>query len=79
METDEKEAGPVGDKPEAAKAKEPEPTSYKLDNPSRMVPTQQKFVVLEPNSRWAPIHKNRPIAGILVLKDLRPGQTPRSF
>lgn len=77
METDEEGPGkarPAGDKAEAAPAKEPEPSMYKLDNPSRVVPTQQKFVALEPNSRWAPIHKNRPIAGIIVLKDLRPGE-----
>ncbi len=77
METDDKEAGKepeaAGDKAEAAPAREPEPSSHKLDNPSRVVPTQQKFVALEPNSRWVPIHKNRPIAGIIVLKDLRPG------
>ena len=77
METDEKEAGKepeaAGDKAEAAPAKELEPSSHKLDNPSRVVPTQQKFVALEPNSRWVPIHKMRPIAGIVVLKDLRPG------
>ncbi|CAL8468543.1 g8083 [Coccomyxa elongata] len=78
METDDKEAvkepEAAGDKAEAVPAKEPEPSSHKLDNPSRVVPTQQKFVALEPNSRWVPIHKNRPIAGIIVLKDLHPGE-----
>lgn len=86
METDEKEpdneeAGKEGpaaaadDQADGAApaAKEPEPSSYKLDNPSRVVPTQQKVVALEPNCRWVPIHKHRPVAGIIVLKDLRPG------
>jgi hypothetical protein len=78
METDDKEAGKQeeGSKQsaDAKQSKEPEAMSYKLDNPSRVVPGQQKFVAWDEASRWRPIQSGHPISGVLVVKDTRPGQ-----
>jgi 26S proteasome regulatory subunit RPN2 C-terminal domain len=54
-----------------------EPSSYELSNPSRVVPAQEQFISLDPEGRWAPVHQGAK-AGILVLKDKRPG-VRRSF
>ena len=90
MDTDEKEASKEGggaadmeamadddkDGKEEKAPAAPEPGSCKLDNPSRVTPGQQKFVAFEEGSRWRPIHAARPVSGIIVLKDLRPGPAP---
>ena len=85
METDQKEgvaeaepsknqdAGGEGSEGAKEKARAPEALSYRLDNPSRVTPAQQKFVVYEEASRWRPIHASRFVTGIIVLKDLQPG------
>lgn len=81
METDEKEAGEQADASKQAKedpkaaapSKEPEATSYKLENPSRVAPGQRKFVAWEEGARWKPIQSGHPISGILVVKDTRSG------
>jgi 26S proteasome regulatory subunit N2 len=69
--------GGKGNDGTAAPKKEPaaaqEPGSFRLNNPCRVTPAQRKYVALEPGCRWRPIHAGRPISGILVLKDLRPG------
>ena len=68
-----------GGKAAAAKEepKQAEPAAFKLENPCRVTPAQRKFVAFEPGSRWRPIHAARPVSGILVLKDQRPGWRPR--
>jgi hypothetical protein len=77
METDEKDekegAEASKDGEEAGKPKAPEALSYKLDNPSRVTPAQQKFVAHDEASRWRPIHPGRQVTGIIVFKDLQPG------
>ncbi len=77
METDETDgkegAEATKEGEEAAKPKAPEALSYKLDNPSRMTPAQQKFVAYDEASRWRPIHPGRQVTGIIVFKDLQPG------
>ena len=51
----------------------PEPGSYKLENPARVVPAQQRFVSFDPQARWRPLREGQPAAGIVVLKDHHPG------
>ncbi len=36
---------------------------------------QERFIELDPASRWVPIKQRRAAAGILVLKDRRPGES----
>jgi len=60
---------------EAAKPKAPEALSHRLDNPSRVTPAQQKFVIYDEASRWRAIHPGRPVTGIIVWKDLEPGES----
>ena len=78
METDQKEgaaeAAKEGEEAEATKAKAPEALSHALDNPSRVTPAQQKFVAYDEASRWRPIHSSRPVTGIIIFKDLQPGE-----
>jgi len=66
LDTDNK---PVVDlKPKKAK----EPTSFLLTNPSRLIPTQVRFISLQPNQRYAPIRSRTTPSGIIVLKDFDP-------
>ena len=67
------DASKEGEKAEAAKPKAPEALSHRLDNPSRVTPAQQKFVIYDETSRWRAIHPGRPVTGIIVFKDLEPG------
>lgn len=57
---------------EAPKPKEIEPTSFKLENPARVVPGQRRFVAFLPDSRWQPVRAAP--SGFVVLKDTTPGE-----
>lgn len=64
----EKPAAPVETKPKKVK----EPTSFALTNPSRLIPSQTRFVSLQESQRYVPIcRRNRP-AGIVMLFDTDP-------
>lgn len=56
---------------EAAAAKQPEPTSFTIDNPARVVPHQRKFVSIPADQRFQPIKPAT--AGFVVLRDTAPG------
>lgn len=51
-------------------AKEP----YEIENMSRVLPAQLKYVTFPKNSRFVPLKKFRSICGIVVLKDLEQGK-----
>lgn len=71
------EAGGEGAEEDPKKeAAEPEPGSYQIANPARVVPAQEKFVAPAEGQRWVPVHPGAR-AGFIVLKDLRPGVLPR--
>ena len=63
------------DKQPAADAKPKkvkEPTFFQLSNPSRLIPTQSRYVSLQEEQRYVPIcRKTRP-AGIVMLLDTDP-------
>jgi 26S proteasome regulatory subunit N2 len=61
-----------GKKEEAAA---PEPGSYEVPNPARVVPAQEKFMAVPPEQRWQPVAPAAR-AGFMVMKDLRPGRFP---
>eukprot|EP00854_Cymbomonas_tetramitiformis_P002915 gene2915-3727_t len=67
METDEPSARVAS--PEDA----PEPTSEQLENPARVVPTQEKYVRFQEGIgvRYVPLKRNPP-SGIIIMKDTRP-------
>jgi 26S proteasome regulatory subunit N2 len=49
-----------------------EPTSFSMSNPSRLTPSQSRFVSLQEDQRYVPIcRQNRP-AGIVMLLDTDP-------
>ena len=76
METDEADrAAEKAETPEAqvAAEKKKEPATHLLDNPARVVPAQQGLVSFPPDGRWQPLRQSKAVAGILVLKDTRPG------
>jgi hypothetical protein len=55
---------------------EPEPTSFKISNPSRLLPTQVKYLSLDPAARYVPVCRRNGRAvlpvGIVVLADANP-------
>lgn len=58
---------------EGKEAKEkPEPNSFTVDNPARVVPAQERFVSFPPDGRHQPIQSRR-TAGILIMRDTKPG------
>ena len=61
-----------GDKASKA-AKEPEPTSFKLENPARVVPGQRRYVGFISDSRWKPVRPSP--SGFVVLKNTTPGES----
>ena len=49
-----------------------EPTSFSMTNPSRLIPSQARFVSLQEGQRYVPVcRQNRP-AGIVMLRDTDP-------
>lgn len=52
----------------------PEPTSYKIQNPARVVPAQEKFLTAAGTMRWQPVRSEGFRAGFIVMKDLTPGE-----
>ncbi|KAL4423070.1 hypothetical protein ABPG77_005875 [Micractinium sp. CCAP 211/92] len=56
---------------EGAKAAQPEPSSFTVDNPARVAPAQRKYITFPEGQRFQPI---RPApSGFVVLKDTQPG------
>lgn len=50
-----------------------EPGTHMLDNPARVVPEQEKYIAFpQLNARFVPLKSSS--AGIVMLKDLRPGE-----
>eukprot|EP00798_Chlamydomonas_sp_ICE-L_P002207 gene2207-33767_t len=72
MDTDAPGTATPGEEVAEAPKKE-EPSSFVMENPGRVVPAQVKFISFSADSRWAPVKRDSP-AGILVLKDLTPGE-----
>lgn len=61
-------------KPKAADAKaeaEAEPDFEILENPARVLPTQERAISLLPDARYVPVTPGR-VSGIIVLRDQRP-------
>ena len=59
--------------PLADGAEEPQPETEVLDNPARVLRTQEKHISLLPTSRYVPVAPGRR-AGIIVLKDTTPDE-----
>jgi len=59
--------------PLADGAEEPQPEAEVLDNPARVLRTQEKHISLLPGSRYVPVAAGRR-AGIIVLKDTTPDE-----
>lgn len=45
---------------------------YEIDNMTRVLPAQMKYVTFSRNSRFTPLKKFRSICGIVILKDNEP-------
>ncbi|KAF8073149.1 RPN2B [Scenedesmus sp. PABB004] len=69
-------AAAADDKGGEAKAgdKAAEPASFTLTAPCRVVPHQVKYMSFPEGSRWAPVKRGAALSGILVLRDLTPGE-----
>ncbi|KAL8048419.1 hypothetical protein ABFX02_07G064400 [Erythranthe guttata] len=57
----------------AEKKSDPEPSFEILDNPARVVPTQEKYIKFLEDSRYVPVKSAA--SGIVILKDLRKEET----
>ena len=55
-------------KPKKAK----EPTSFSVSTPSRLIPSQARFVSLQEGQRYVPICRQTSPAGIVMLLDRDP-------
>lgn len=70
----EEKAGEAGKQPPVAPKKAKEPTSFTITNPSRLIPSQQRFVQVQAEQRYVPIRKTLIPNGIVMLKDTTPDQ-----
>lgn len=68
-------AAAEGGKEVAVPPAEPEPASYEVANPARVVPAQQKYIAFPAGARWEPLRRGAK-SGIVLLRDLRPGELP---
>jgi len=59
--------------PTGSSSKRPEPDSHMIENPARVVPQQEPYISFPPDCRWQPV-KVKATAGILMLKDTKPGE-----
>lgn len=76
MDTEEPET-PVGEARTQDRGREEggeEPSSYILENPTRVVPAQEQYIAFTADERWEPLRRHPRPAGILLLKDRRPGE-----
>ena len=66
-------------KPKAADGKpEAEPDFEILENPARVLPTQERAISLLPDARYVPVTPGR-VSGIIVLRDQRPDDAEVSY
>ena len=54
--------------------KERELSSFILMNPSRVIPSQIKYISTDLNQRYVPVGKKRPTSGIIMLMDTCPDE-----
>ena len=54
------------------KKSQPEPESFRLENPDRVTRSQEMFVHFDLSQRYVPIIAGRKPAGIIMLKDTQP-------
>lgn len=52
--------------------KEREPSNFVLSNPSRLIPTQIRYINVQSDQRYAPIFKRSVPMGIVILADSDP-------
>ena len=62
----------VTDKPK--KKREPEPTSFRISNPSRITKAQADVCVFDLNQRYRPIRPEEKSYGVIMLTDSTPGE-----
>lgn len=82
MDVDESKAdeeGKMDDSNRAGAEKKEEPSTHQLSNPARVVPAQESLVSFPSGSRWQHLRSIPAIAGILVLKDIKPGKPPKTL
>eukprot|EP00538_Stauroneis_constricta_P000289 CAMPEP_0119558490 /NCGR_PEP_ID=MMETSP1352-20130426/10819_1 /TAXON_ID=265584 /ORGANISM="Stauroneis constricta, Strain CCMP1120" /LENGTH=1070 /DNA_ID=CAMNT_0007605863 /DNA_START=207 /DNA_END=3419 /DNA_ORIENTATION=- len=72
----EKKEGEEKDEKEKKKRKkrEPEPTEFRLNNPSRVTVAQAALCTYDLTQRYVPIRPNTSPLGVLILKDTTPGE-----
>ena len=64
-----------GDTTEKKKKKrEPEPTSFKIGNPSRITKAQSEYCVFDLTQRYRPVRPDESPYGVIVLSDSTPDQ-----
>jgi len=56
------------------KKKDTEPNSFTCPNPSRITPSQEPHVEFDMGQRYVPIRPNGKPIGIIMLKDVKPGE-----
>lgn len=59
---------------DAGKSGKPGRRFNKLENMSRVVPAQLKFISFEDDSRYVPVRRLRESGGVLLVKDLKPDE-----
>mmetsp|Transcript_27792 Transcript_27792/g.60466 ORF Transcript_27792/g.60466 Transcript_27792/m.60466 type:complete len:1221 (+) Transcript_27792:257-3919(+) len=56
------------------KKREPEPTSFRISNPSRITKAQSELCAFDLNQRYRPILPEEKVCGVIMLTDSTPGE-----
>eukprot|EP00563_Minutocellus_polymorphus_P015879 CAMPEP_0181049346 /NCGR_PEP_ID=MMETSP1070-20121207/15927_1 /TAXON_ID=265543 /ORGANISM="Minutocellus polymorphus, Strain NH13" /LENGTH=1154 /DNA_ID=CAMNT_0023128205 /DNA_START=55 /DNA_END=3519 /DNA_ORIENTATION=- len=66
--------GEGGEKKPERKKREPEPTSFRISNPSRITKAQAELCAFDLNQRYRPILPEERVSGVIMLTDSTPGE-----
>ena len=66
--------GEDGEKKPEKKKREPEPTSFRISNPSRITKAQAELCAFDLNQRYRPILPEERVSGVIMLTDSTPGE-----
>jgi 26S proteasome regulatory subunit N2 len=75
VEDEKEEKMEVEEEKKPRKKKEPEPTSFRVGNPSRITTAQSLVCEFDLDQRYRPIRPQETPFGVIILTDSTPGET----
>lgn len=77
--TEEMQVDDQGEQKDEISEPKEEPSSFTMENPSRLIPAQHKYVHIPSDQRFQPVAYGKISSGFVVLKDTRPEDGKASY